>query len=579
MSVRWWQYMPCRYVFLAESCFTVFLMTYMASISPMSVAAMIKRVTVIGGNQNDLDVCPVESTSNETYTVTSGEFVWDGFTQTMVLSGSSIGMFMSYLVSARLCEIFGVKRLVGYAFLLSGILNCLQPTFLGVHVSLYIIGGLIHGLLTGIVLPGFSMLFVRWLEEKRKTKDGFICIFGTNSWNTLCNVHGRKGYHRLRLAGSILLEWNIVITIFHFVDIVPIAPWRKILTSSPYWAHISVSLAVAWISFTIGTELPLYLTKVLNFNIEQTSVISALPHLAQLFGNIFSALLSQFIRDKGYLTKIVCYKVFNIVATVGPAIMMIIVPQLGCNHVAIIAVLSVAMLLNGAYYGGSFMNHLELSANYAGSTSAFASTISSIISFCAPLLANLITDENTLTAWNTVFYTSAILTSLPVVIFLIFGSTEEQYWNKLNFDSESRNSNVNTETCKQAILVEKLQYVGEDSANNFGLRVPCGQHNKPSRFLFQFSRLKRYLFIQKELEALVFETGTSRSEASKSDNCITEVVDEAILIGRELVDDVASVRSRELPDILYESVRSASWRHDCIVVKSVAYLRDCLPLC
>nr|CAD7394656.1 unnamed protein product [Timema cristinae] len=120
--------------------------------------------------------------------------------------------------------------------------------------------------------------------------------------------------------------------------------------------------------------------------------------------------------------------------TVGPAIMMIIVPQLGCNHVSIIAVLTVAMLLNGAYYGGSFMNHLELSANYAGSTSAFASTISSIISFCAPLLANLITDENTLTAWNTVFYTSAILTSLPVVIYLIFGSTEEQYWNKLNFD-------------------------------------------------------------------------------------------------------------------------------------------------
>nr|CAD7423018.1 unnamed protein product [Timema monikensis] len=147
IMLRWWQYMPCRYVFLAESCFTVFLMTYMASISPMSVAAMIKRVTVVGGNQSDLDVCPVESTSNETYTVTSGEFVWDGFTQTLVLSGSSIGMFMSYLVSARLCEIFGVKRLVGYAFL-------------------------------GIVLPGFSMLFVRWLEENERLKMGSFVFSG-----------------------------------------------------------------------------------------------------------------------------------------------------------------------------------------------------------------------------------------------------------------------------------------------------------------------------------------------------------------------------------------------------------------
>nr|CAD7394657.1 unnamed protein product [Timema cristinae] len=233
--------------------------------------------------------------------VQSGEFVWDGFTQTLVLSGSSIGMFMSYLVSARLCEIFGVKRLVGYAFLVSGILNCLQPTFLRVHVSIYIIGGLIHGLLNGIVLPGFSMLFVRWLEENERLKMGSFVFSVYDTPNKHPRIsEEEKSY----LTSSIKIDDRIV----------PIAPWLKILTSSPYWAHISVSLAVAWISFTIGTELPLYLTKVLNYSIEQTSVISALPHLAQLFGNIFSALLSQFIRDKGYLTKIVCYKVFNIVA-------------------------------------------------------------------------------------------------------------------------------------------------------------------------------------------------------------------------------------------------------------------------
>nr|CAD7442260.1 unnamed protein product [Timema bartmani] len=195
-AVRWRQYVPCRYVFLAESCFTVFLMTYMSSISPMSVTAMIKRVTVIGGNDSDLDVCPVESTSNETYTVTSGEFVWDGLTQTMVLSGSSIGMFMSYLVSARLCEIFGVKRLVGYTFLVGGVLHCLQPTFLRVHVWLYIIVGLINGLLNGIVLPGFSMLFVRWLEENERLRMASF-VFSDCSCSSLA-----QDSHKLSLLGT-----------------------------------------------------------------------------------------------------------------------------------------------------------------------------------------------------------------------------------------------------------------------------------------------------------------------------------------------------------------------------------------
>nr|CAD7569631.1 unnamed protein product [Timema californicum] len=49
---------------------------------------------------------------------------------------------------------------------------------------------------------------------------------------------------------------------------------------------------------------------------------------------------------------------------------------------------------------------------------------------------------------------------------------------------------------KQVIPIERLRYVGEDRANIFGLRLPCGQHNEPSSLLSQFSRLKRYLFIQ-----------------------------------------------------------------------------------
>nr|CAD7416415.1 unnamed protein product [Timema poppensis] len=219
--------------------------------------------------------------------------------------------------------------------------------------------------------------------------------------------------------------------------VIPMAPWIKIIINIPFWAHISVNMSVAWINFTIGTELPLYLTKVLNYNIQQTSVMSALPHIAQLASNVMCALTSQWIRNKGYLSKLVCYKVFNVIATFGPAIMMCTVPQLGCNHVSIIAVLSMAMFFNGAYYGGSFMNHLDLSENYAGSTAAFASTLSGIISFCAPLLANIITSENTLTAWNKVFYISAAVTAIPVIIFLFFGSVEEQSWNKISYKDDS----------------------------------------------------------------------------------------------------------------------------------------------
>nr|CAD7198364.1 unnamed protein product [Timema douglasi] len=49
---------------------------------------------------------------------------------------------------------------------------------------------------------------------------------------------------------------------------------------------------------------------------------------------------------------------------------------------------------------------------------------------------------------------------------------------------------TDTKACKLAIPIERLPYVGEDSANIFGLTVSLGQHNEPSSLLSQFSRLK-----------------------------------------------------------------------------------------
>nr|CAD7394654.1 unnamed protein product [Timema cristinae] len=153
---RWWQNIPVRYIIIAQSSLSVFLMTFMGSTSPMAVTAMIKKVTVVGGDHSQMDVCPVDSTSNETYNVTTGEFEWNGATQTMALNGGSIGMIVTFLISARLCELFGVKKLVGYSLLISGILDCLQPTFIRLNVWIYITVLLIRG----ICLVGYVYLIM-----------------------------------------------------------------------------------------------------------------------------------------------------------------------------------------------------------------------------------------------------------------------------------------------------------------------------------------------------------------------------------------------------------------------------------
>nr|CAD7429447.1 unnamed protein product [Timema monikensis] len=151
--------------------------------------------------------------------------------------------------------------------------------------------------------------------------------------------------------------------------------------------------------------------------------------------------------------------------------------------------------------------------------------------------------------------------------------------------------------CKQAIPIERLPYVGEDSANIFGLRFPCGQHNEPSSLLSQFSRLKRYLIIQvatlqylftrptvsqTELEALRIEPGTSGPEVSKSDHYTTEAVGRSVPVFacRENVKPFWKTRCRYtqprfvpvIPSLIYQE--SSALDHAAIkdVPSSVASL-------
>ena len=79
---------------------------------------------------------------------------------------------------------------------------------------------------------------------------------------------------------------------------------------------------------------------------------------------------------------------------------------------------------------GFNVNELELSPNYAGTLKGATGTISNICGFLTPALAGYLTNEQqTLHAWNTVFYVSAAVYVFGTFVFVIFGRTSVQPWN------------------------------------------------------------------------------------------------------------------------------------------------------
>ncbi|CAG2052925.1 unnamed protein product [Timema podura] len=186
-------------------------------------------------------------------------------------------------------------------------------------------------------------------------------------------------------------------------------PWKAILTSPPVWAAISVQSGGAYVTYTFMSELPTYSKNVLHFDVQ---------------GNLIYEYFNYYI-------------VFLYQGCIGPSICLLLVTLVGCNTAAVVALLVTTQFLYGSYYGGSFMNSLDLGINYAGSISGIGLTIVNSMGIFSAQVAGLLTDgEQSTTQWNKVFYIAMGVIIVPFVIFMIFGSTEEQEWNKQERDEE-----------------------------------------------------------------------------------------------------------------------------------------------
>lgn len=77
------------------------------------------------------------------------------------------------------------------------------------------------------------------------------------------------------------------------------------------------------------------------------------------------------------------------------------------------------------------MNHLDLAPNFAGTLFGVASGVGSVSSWLAPLTIGTLTDgQQTLARWRIALSLVAGVWLTVAVIFLVFGSSEEQPWNQ-----------------------------------------------------------------------------------------------------------------------------------------------------
>jgi len=214
-------------------------------------------------------------------------------------------------------------------------------------------------------------------------------------------------------------------------------PWRHIFTSSPFWAIFLCNIPQTYGFYTLLTELPKYLSNILHYNINEVSLVSALPAAINYIFSISASWIADTILIKQWMSKTATRKLMMFLGSVLPALGMLTLAYLGCDPALFIVMLCLTTGFDGFRGSGLGVNLIDISPNYAGATMGVVNTASNVMGFVAPYIVGLLLSagENE-QQWRIVFLLASGGYFLGNAIYVIFGSGEVQPWNDFTSERE-----------------------------------------------------------------------------------------------------------------------------------------------
>lgn len=433
----------------------------------VAIVAMVNHTAMATTNvtNNTFDNCPVPASTNATIKPQDGTFLWDEKTQGIVLGSFFYGYVLTQVPGGRLAEIFGGKIVFGCGLLTTAIFTLLTPIAAQLNFTFFIIVRVIEGMGEGVTFPAMHAMLARWIPPLERSKFAAYVYAGANfgtilslpisGW--LCGLKFMGGWPlAFYVFGGLGIVW-LVFWIFFIYDtpsshpricrqeqafilasIGPqdeddraAVPWLQIITCVPLWAILVTMCGQAWAFYTQLTEMPTYMSEILHFDIQQNSILSAIPYLTSWIAGILISMFADWLLTKGYLSLSTSYKIFNSIGSIVPSLGLLGVAWLGCDRMLIQVVLALTGAFTGATYAGSATNHIALSPKYAGTMYGITNAAGNICGFMAPYaIGLLIQGKETLGQWRMVFYLAAGINMGTNLFYVAFGSAREQPWSR-----------------------------------------------------------------------------------------------------------------------------------------------------
>uniref|UniRef100_A0A1I8QB07 Major facilitator superfamily (MFS) profile domain-containing protein n=1 Tax=Stomoxys calcitrans TaxID=35570 RepID=A0A1I8QB07_STOCA len=419
---------------------------------------------------SDVEICLPpggEDGTNANATATDGPFVWSEPLQGTLLSCYFWGYIISQIPGARVAENFSAKWVMLFSVGINVVCTLLTPVLTKLHYSGLIAMRVLEGVGGGATFPAMHCMIAAWAPPNERSVMSTIIYVGT-SFGTAMSIlmagvlSANLGWESVfYVMGGLSCIWMFLWTIFvqdnpqkqSFISAEerqmitaslgndepnvkeehPPVPWKKVFTSVPFWAILVAHCCNNWGWYMFLIEIPFYMKQVLAFNVSSNAVASALPYFPMLIFSIILGKSLDSLKAKKKINTTTARKIATSICSVIPGICLLILCYIGCKHTAAVVIMSVGIVAMGGMFSGFLSNHIDIAPNYAGTLVALTNTVATLPGIIVPLFVGYITKGNqNIGAWRVIFFVTLALFTIEFFIYTMFGSGEEQPWNKKN---------------------------------------------------------------------------------------------------------------------------------------------------
>ncbi|XP_055373403.1 sialin-like [Condylostylus longicornis] len=432
----------------------------------------------------NLSVAIVAMTENRSHIDENGtehwtqDFNWNSKEKGLILSSFFYGYILTQFLGGFLATKIGGNHIYGVGIGTTSILTLLTPLAAKHSVEMLIAVRIIEGIFEGVTFPCIHAVWARWAPPLERSRMASIAFAGNYAGTVVALpasglLATRYGWESLfYVFGAIgcvwFILWEIVVKSSPELDkycpkeeaeyirkttgnkdnekIIP--PWKAIFTSPAVWAIVVAQFAELWGFYTMLTQLPSFLKDTLNFNLDKTGFLSAVPYLTMGLLLGVSGYLADWTQIKGYLTTTQVRKYFNCAAFLAQTVFMTLAAYL-LDPVWTVLCITIAVGLGAFAWSGFAVNHLDIAPQYASILMGISNTFGTIPGIISPLITGYIVQNQSAEEWKIVFYISASVYIIGTIIYWFFARGELQEWAKkpeqIAYEKKMNGTNSNPE--------------------------------------------------------------------------------------------------------------------------------------